>query len=140
MLMAGLRRRHTLATAGAGIAEQWREFLAAAPIADRVGSSYYGIMCGSDGATLEYMCGVEVPSFGSLSSDIGRMKIPPQRYAVFSHPDGATLETTWRRILQWLDGGAYESAHRPDFERYSSTPGDGGTIEVWVGVVERRAR
>jgi len=142
MLLAGVRRRHAFAIAERGIAEQWREFLAAPQIPDRIGSTYYGVMCGSDDTTLEYMCGVKVQSFAALSADAGRMRVPAQRYAVFSHPKDAALAATWQQILQWLSVGPYESAHKPDFEQYSRSPieiSGSGEVLIWVGVVERSA-
>jgi AraC family transcriptional regulator len=143
MLLAGLRRRHQLAAAEPGIAEQWREFLSREPPPARVDSHFYGVMCGSDGVSLEYMCGVEVESFAALAPDVGRMRVPPQRYAVFLHPEHSPLRTTWQKILAWLSSGSYESTHRPDFERYRSPPDAtvaNRGVEVWVGVVERPTR
>jgi AraC family transcriptional regulator len=139
MLLAGLRRRHAFVEAERGIAEQWREFLAGQPIDGRHGSAFYGVMCGADDRSVEYMCGVEVGSFGAVRAEVGRVRVPAQRYAVFQHPQGATLASTWRGILAWLADGPYESAHRPDFERYPDAP-DGsslGGVEIWVGVVEK---
>jgi len=144
MLLAGLRRRHLFDGAETGIAGQWREFLAADPVPTRVGTHYYGVMCGSDGEGIEYMCGVEVESFGSLPEGLGRVRVPPQQYAVFAHDRCATsLRPTWAGILGWLSGGPWESAEQPDFERYGpdsdpTAPGEG--VEVWVGVVPRRER
>jgi AraC family transcriptional regulator len=142
MLLAGLRRRHSFAEVEAGVVEQWREFLLREAVPNRVGTWFYGVMCGSDGVGLEYMCAVQVESFDTLAADVGRMRVPVQRYAVFSHPDGATLGSTWPLILAWLADGPYESSHRPDFEIYPSAPDPmlPWGVEVWVGVVERVRR
>lgn len=142
MLLGGLRRRHDFAAAGEGIAAQWREFLAAAPLPGRVGDTLYGVMCGGDATGLEYMCAVEVESLAALPPETGRMRVPPQRYAVIAHPAAAPLSSTWMRVLDWLETGPYASAHLPDFERYgpASDPRTGaGPVEVWVGVVPREA-
>ena len=140
MLLAGLRRRHSFAVAETGVAEQWREFLSGPQIDSRPGSAFYGVMCGADATGIEYMCGVEVESFGAVPAETGRMRVPAQHYAVFRHPQGATVRSTWREILEWLAQGPYESAHRPDFERYPTAPDlssslDG--VEIWVGVVAK---
>jgi predicted transcriptional regulator YdeE len=140
MLLAGLRRRHGFEAAESSVTEQWREFLRGEPISARVDANFYGVMCGSDGSGFEYTCGIEVQSFEVLAPGTGRMRVPAQRYAVFSHPTGATLRSTWQEILGWLSNGPYESAHRPDFERYSNPPdSNSDRVEVWVGVVPRGA-
>ena len=142
MLLAGLRRRHTFAGAERGIAEQWREFLSGEQIKGRVGSTFCGVMCGTDASGIEYMCGVEVESFGAIPAETGRMRVPAQRYAVFRHPPAANLGSTWRNIMAWLAEGPYESAHRPDFERYPDAPDLSialAGVEIWVGVVKKGA-
>ena len=141
-LLAGLRRKHMTTTAVSSVTEQWRDFLAVVPVAGRVGTHFYGAMCGGNPSGFEYLSGVEVDSFDRLPEGMGRMRVPAQQYAVFRHPTGQSLETTWRGILSWLSGGTYESAHLPDFERYDVAPGSGANepnVEVWVGVVERRS-
>jgi predicted transcriptional regulator YdeE len=141
MLLGGLRRRHEFAAAEAGIAAQWREFLSADPVPGRTGAELYGVMCGGDATGLEYMCGVEVESLAGLPAETGRMRVPAQRYAVFVHGrQGASLRSTWERILEWLASGPYDSAHTPDFELYglgSDPLAEAGEIEIWVGVVPR---
>jgi AraC family transcriptional regulator len=90
------------------------------------------------------MCGVEVESFAGLPERTGRLRVPAQRYAVFTHPGAAsTLLAMWRQILEWLSSGSYASAHAPDFELYGpeSDPLEGaGGIEIWIGVVPRGDR
>jgi predicted transcriptional regulator YdeE len=142
MLLAGLRRRHSMATAARGIADQWREFLPIERLPNRIGSVCYGVVCGSDNASLEYLCGVEVQSFATLPPDVGKIRVPAQHYAIFAHPDGSPVDSTWRAIMAWLAAGPYESAHKPDFERYTRAPlssADLVGVEIWVGVVRRSA-
>jgi predicted transcriptional regulator YdeE len=139
MYVAGLRRRHTFGAAANGIAEQWREFLMR-EVPTRIGTFYYGVMCGADASGLEYMCGVQVSSFDSLPAETGRIRIPPQHYAVFSPALDASLDFTWQRILAWLETGPYESAHKPDFELYRNAPdatSEPTGVEIWVGVIEK---
>jgi predicted transcriptional regulator YdeE len=108
-----------------------------------VGTHYYGAMCGGDRSGFEYLTGVEVASFEHLPRGLGRMRVPAQHYAVFRHPAGAVLGSTWQAIMAWLSGGRYESAHLPDFERYETAPeslSPQPNIELWVGVVDRGVR
>lgn len=133
MLFAGLRRQHTFAEAGRGIARQWQEFVAQPVLPGRVGDRRYGVMCGSSAAGIEYMCGVEVSSFTDVPADVGRVRVPEQRYAVFAHHGPpASIAATWEGILAWFDRTTLQSAHKPDFEVY--VPGS-DMIEVYVGVV-----
>ncbi|MET0398512.1 MAG: effector binding domain-containing protein [Longimicrobiaceae bacterium] len=141
MLLGGLRRRHEYAAAEAGIAAQWREFLAAEPVPGRVGPELYGVMGRADPTGFEYMCGVEVESFAALPVETGRMRVPAVRYAVFAHGGAAvSLRSTWQRVFEWLAAGPYDSAHTPDFELYApgADPLTGaGEVEIWLGVVPR---
>jgi AraC family transcriptional regulator len=141
ILLAGLRRRHEFPAAEIGIPQQWKEFGSHERIPGQISTKRYGVMCGSDSTGIEYMCGVEVESFIQVPAGVGRMRVPSQRYAVFTHlGHGSTLLSTWKQILGWLSGGSYQSAHLPDFEIYEANanplaPQPG--IEVWVGVVPR---
>jgi AraC family transcriptional regulator len=140
MLVAGLRRHHETATADIGIARQWREFLTWETVPGRVGTQYFGVICGADDEGLEYMTGVEVESFDGLAAETGRLQVPGQRYAVFRCAQGPFMRTVWTGILAWLSSGLYESAQKPDFEVYRDTPDPpsiADDVEIWVGVVER---
>ncbi len=140
MLMAGVRRHHTFAEAARGIAAQWAEFRASGPIPHRQGSVAYGLLCGGDPATqvMEYMCGVEVSEFDA--AHVGRMRIPPQYYAVFEHAGHASgLQATWQAIWNdWLPRSGYTPVDGPEFELYREDfdprTGTGG-IEVWSPVL-----
>ncbi len=140
MLLAGIRRSHSLNAPGSGIARQWQEFVSLLPMPDQRGSVRYGVMCGATATSFEYLCGVEVRSFAALSLTSGRMRIAQQRYAVFVHRGAITaIAATWQAILHdWLPGnGAYVSAHKPDFERYDERfdPATGsGEVEIWISV------
>jgi predicted transcriptional regulator YdeE len=139
-LLAGIRRTHTFADAPRTIPAQWRDLDALGPIPGRQGTEAYGAICGADpGArTMEFLCGVEVASFGGLPPETGRMRVPPQHYAVFVHRGGAaTLQDTWMAIWEWLPRSGYVSAQTPDFElygdRWDSRTGT-GEIEIWLPV------
>jgi predicted transcriptional regulator YdeE len=139
MLLGGLRRYHRNAEAAAGIPAQWREFRAGGPLPGRVGGNAYGVICGHDADGIEYLCAHEVSSLEALPAGTGKMRVTPQRYAVFVHAGHvADLGTTWQHILhQWLPASGHASAHRPDFEVYGPDfePGAGlGPVEVWVSI------
>jgi predicted transcriptional regulator YdeE len=141
MLFAGIRRHHAFARAGAEIPQQWREFEKLGTLTGQVGTTAYGAICGGDPKTqtMEYMCAVEVASFDGLPKELGRMRVPAARYAVFRH-DGnvSTVRATWDKIFsEWLPSSGLRSNNTPDFEVYGEQfdpkTGDGG-IEIWVPV------
>ncbi|MNF95600.1 Bacterial transcription activator, effector binding domain [compost metagenome] len=78
-----------------------------------------------------------------LPPTLGRMRISPQTYAVFRHLGHVdALPHTWQQALAWLAQSDYDSAHRPDFERYGDAfdPDSGsGEVELWLAVVPRQA-
>ncbi len=141
MLFAGLRRKHAFAAAGKDILRQWDDFEKLGALPGQVGSTAYGVICGGDPATqtMEYMCAYEVQSFDALPKELGRMRVPPVRYAVFVHEGNvATIQSTWQYLVDtWLPASGMESAHTPDFEvygeRFDASTGDGG-VEIWLGV------
>ena len=85
------RRRHRRALSscdnGAAIPGQWQRFhQEVADIPDRIGNVAYGVCCnGDDAGNFDYIAGVEVADFSDLPREFGRIRIPEQRYAVFTH-------------------------------------------------------
>ena len=141
MLLAGLRHHHNYNEAVASIPVQWRTFVQQLPLPGQAQKTTYGVVCGHDASSFEYMTGVEVSSFDGLPAETGRVRIQPARYAVFVHSGAiANIRETWQKIYDWLLHSSYESSHTPDFERYDERfdPQTGmGDVEVWVGVVHR---
>jgi predicted transcriptional regulator YdeE len=143
MLIAGLRRHHGYTESERGLGEQWGQFMASAPaLPGQVGTTIYGIMCGANASGFEYMCGVEVDSFAAVPPTSGRIRILPQRYAVFVHSEHISrIRSTWERIWRWLEDGPCRSAHKPDFEiydhRFNADTGF-GDVEIWVAVESKR--
>ena len=140
MLFAGIRRKHTFATMGQDIPRQWDDFLKLGKLPGQVGTTGYGAICGGDPKTqtMEYMCAYEVQSFDALPKELGRMRVPAVRYAVFLHEGNvATIQSTWQKIFAWLPSSGMQSANTPDFEvydeRFDGATGDGG-VEIWLGV------
>jgi predicted transcriptional regulator YdeE len=141
MLFAGLRRKHTFARMAQDIPQQWENFQKLGKLPGQVGTTAYGALCGADPKTqtMEYMCAVEVQSFDALPKELGRMRVPAVRYAVFRHAGNvATIQSTWQQIFStWLPSSGMQSANTPDFEvydeRFDAATGEGG-VEIWVGV------
>ena len=140
MLFAGIRRKHTFASMGKDIPHQWDEFVKLGTLPGQIGTTAYGAICGGDPKmrTMEYMCAVEVRSFDAVPKDLGRMRVPAARYAVFRHEGNvATIQDTWKQIFDgWLPSSGMQSAQTPDFEVYDElfdgATGEGG-VEIWLG-------
>ncbi len=138
LLVAGLGERYRFET-NHGIPLQWQRF---GPyignIPGQVGNITYGVCCNSDGAgNFEYVTGVEVSSFDELAPELRRVRIPAQRYVVFTHTDHiSAIRGTWYTIWnEWLPKSGYEIADAPDFERYDDRfdPQAGtGEVEIWL--------
>ena len=138
LLIVGLGERYTCESSKA-IPSQWQRF---GPHIDnipgQVGKVAYGVCCNSDEAgNFDYICGVEVSDFNDVPAEFARLRIAPQRYAVFRHRDHIssirrTVNTIWSK---WLPESGHEVADAPDFERYDESfdprTGNGG-LEIWV--------
>ena len=143
LLVAGISERCTHENGGAGIPNQWQRFhQKVGDIPDRVGQVAYGVCCnGDDSGNFDYIAGVEVSDFSDLPREFSRVRIPEQRYAVFTHRDHIssirrTVNTIWNH---WLPASGLKAADAPSFERYDENfdplTGDGG-LEIWVPVKE----
>lgn len=139
MLLAGLRRWHSFQSAVTDIPGQWEEFNALRPLHGETGKASYGAVCAARENEFEYMCAVKVTSFDDLSDNIGRMRVPEQRYAVFTHSGHvSSIRATWDAIWsQWLPNSGFKPASTPDFElyddRYDPLTGN-GIVEIWFPV------
>ena len=141
-LVAGLSERITCDN-GAIIPGLWSRFhQAVADIPARLGQVAYGVCCnGDDAGNFDYIAGVEVADFSDLPRRFGRVRIPEQRYAVFTHRDHvASIRRTVTAIWNhWLPASGLTAADAPNFERYDvnfdSVTGNGG-FEIWVPVKE----
>jgi len=140
LLIAGLGERYSCETS-AGIPMQWQRF---APyignIPGEVPGIFYGVcLNGDDAGNFDYVAGVEVTDFSDLPKDFHRVRVPAQKYAVFSHREHIsmirrTVNTIWNN---WLPASGHEIADAPEFERYGpefdARTGNGG-LEIWVPV------
>ena len=140
LLVAGLGGRYSSEN-GAGIPGQWQRFhQCVADIPNRIGKLAYGVCCnGDDSGNFDYIAGVEVSDFSGLPREFVRVRIPEQRYAVFTHRDHIstirrTVNTIWNH---WLPASGLKAADAPNFERYDEKfnplTGDGG-LEIWIPV------
>lgn len=140
LLIAGLSERCNSETS-AGIPAQWQRFVPhLGHIPGQVGWTTYGVVChGDDAGNSEYICGVEVSDFSKIPPELSRLRIPEQRYAVFTHRDHvSTVRRTWYTIWnKWLPESEYKAEEGPEFERYGKEfdprTGNGG-FEIWVPV------
>ena len=143
LLIVGLRGYFTAAS-WEGIPAQWQRFGSYLDkIPGRIDNTAYGL-CFQKPDGIDYISGVATSSAGNLPSEFGSVKIPAQRYAVFSHPEHVsklqnTLDYIWHR---WLPSSGKKVAAAepgaPDFfERYGKDfdPRTGmGDIEVWIPI------
>jgi len=143
LLVAGVSERITHENGGAGIPGQWQRFHQSVDgIPGRVGKVAYGVCCnGDDAGNFDYIAGVEVADFSDLPREFGRVRIPEQKYAVFTHAEHIstirrTINTIWNH---WLPISGMKAADAPSFERYDVTfdpsTGNGG-LEIWIPVKE----
>ncbi|WP_291685184.1 AraC family transcriptional regulator [Bradyrhizobium sp.] len=140
LLIAGIGERYNHEN-GAGIPGQWHRFhQSVANIPGRIGKVAYGVCCnGDDAGNFDYIAGVEVSDFSDLPREFSKVRIPEQRYAVFTHLDHIstirrTVNTIWNH---WLPASGLKAADAPSFERYDENfdplTGNGG-LEIWVPV------
>jgi predicted transcriptional regulator YdeE len=136
-LLAGLRRYHRFDAAAEGSEQQWREFAEAPGLTTPHGEAF-GAICGADEHGLEYLTGLRFDSFDDLPGAIGKMRVPPQGYAVFPHDGRQAVSESWRAVMQWLAGSPYRSAETPDLERSPDLDSrlEMRNVEVWIGVRE----
>ena len=140
LLVAGLGERVSHDN-GAGIPGLWHRFhQSVANLPSRVGKVAYGVCCnGDDAGNFDYIAGVEVADFSDLPREFSRVRIPEQKYAVFTHQDHIsairrTINTIWNR---WLPASGLKAADAPSFERYDENfdpPTGNGGLEIWVPV------
>ena|SRR5688500_9307262 len=144
MLLAGIRQHHGFTEAVNTIPEQWKGFHALEKIPGQIEGVAYGVICGHDAAagTFEYMCGIEVESFDALPTEVGRIRIHAQHYAVFLHSGHISdIRITCQRIWnEWLPNSSYQSANKPDFEKYDHRFNRGtksGEVEFWLSIADK---
>ena len=139
---AFIKRSETFET-NHGIPRQWERFLPyLGTIPGQVGRTAYGVCCnGDDSGNFDYIAGVEVADFSDLPREFARVRIPEQKYLVFTHDEHIstirrTVSTIWNH---YLPQSGMKVADAPNFERYDEKfdpmTGNGG-LEIWVPVKE----
>src|SRR5450432_255367 len=140
LLVAGIGDRFSHEN-GAGIPGLWQRFhQTVADLPGRVGQVAYGVCCnGDDAGNFDYIAGVEMTDFSDLPREFMRVRIPAQKYAVFTHHEHiSTIRRTINAIWNhWLPASGFQVADAPNFERYDENfdpnTGDGG-FEIWVPI------
>jgi AraC family transcriptional regulator len=140
LLIAGLGERYTCETSKS-IPAQWQRFVPyLGNILHQVGTDTFGVSHnGDDEGNFDYIAGVQVRDFSDLPAAFSRVRIGPQKYAVFAHRDHIstirrTINTIWSK---WLPQSGHEVADAPNFERYGEEfdPQTGmGGLEIWVPI------
>jgi AraC family transcriptional regulator len=140
LLVAGIGDRFSHENS-AGIPGLWQRFhQTVADLPGRVGQVAYGVCCnGDDAGNFDYIAGVEVTDFSDLPREFMRVRIPAQKYAVFTHREHiSTIRRTINAIWNhWLPASGFQVADAPNFERYDENfdpkTGNGG-LEIWVPI------
>ena len=132
--LAGVTDRHRGIT---GLPSQWSRFMPHIGHVDgQVDSIVYGVTYNTDDTgAFDYLCGVEVSQFPARS-DLARLTVPAQTYAVFTHTEhissvATTVGAIWNEGLR--DAG-HTFVEGPFLERYDERfdhrTGLGG-FEIW---------
>lgn len=140
LLVAGIRERCNV-DSDMAIQSQWQRF---APhighVPGQVGTAAYGVCYNIDeSGNFDYIAGVEVSGSDNLPPDLAPIRIPAQRYAVFTHRDHIlsirnTIYTIWNK---WLPESGHDVVEAPEFELYDErfNPMTGmGEVEIWIPV------
>jgi AraC family transcriptional regulator len=138
LLIAGLSERYDDTTI-AGIPAQWQRLHPhLGEIPGQRGDAAYGVCFNpDDDGNFDYIAGIEVGDFTALPAEFSRLRIPAQRYAVFTHRDHvSTIRRSWKAIwTTWLPQSGHAVADAPVFERYGADfdpqTGTGG-FELWI--------
>jgi len=92
-----------------------------------------------DEGNFDYLCGVEVADFSRAPPGWAHLRLPANRYVVFTHAEHiSTVRRTWATIWDsWFPSSGHEVADAPHFELYgenfNSQTGAGG-LEIWIPI------
>jgi AraC family transcriptional regulator len=140
LLIAGLGERYTWESSKA-IPAHWQRLLPyLATFPRRLGRTTFGVSYnGDDEGNFDYIAGCEVSDFSALPTAFSRLRLGPQKYAVFAHRAHIseirrTHSTIWTK---WLPESGHEPGDAPAFERFDeafgSQTGQGG-LEIWIPI------
>jgi AraC family transcriptional regulator len=97
------------------------------------------VLNGDDEGTTDYLTAMEVKDFADVPAELARLRLPPQRYAVFAYPGHiADIRSVWRTLWSdWVPNRIRRVADAPFFELYPEAfdpqSGEGG-FEIWLPV------
>jgi len=118
----------------------WQQFHPYMNHPQRIGGDSYGICSGDhDGCNVNYVCAVEIANDKHSIPELVTMRIPEQRYVVFTHREHiAGIKQTFNYIWsEWLPQSDYIPVNAPSFELYKASfdrqTGFGG-VEIWIPV------
>lgn len=138
--IAGLSATYTLETRK-NIPAQWERFMRFEnTIPGRVGEASYGVASNFDGdACFDYLCGVEVDETNELPDGLTRIRVPAQRYAVFTYRGHVSgIESAFEYIWgTWLPTSGCHAVKTPCVECYSKDfdpQANRGAVEFWIPI------
>jgi len=92
-----------------------------------------------DDCNFDYLAGVEVSGFSDLPAELARLRIPAQRYAIFTHREHvSTMHNVQMTIwTKWLPESGYQAVDAPYLEYYDEEfdgrTGMGGS-QIWIPI------
>jgi AraC family transcriptional regulator len=92
-----------------------------------------------DDGNFDYLAGVEVSGFSGLPAEFARLRIPAQRYAIFTHREHvSTIHNVGMAIwTKWLPESGHQAVDAPFFEYYGEEfdgrTGMGG-FQMWIPI------
>lgn len=140
LLIVGLRERFSPANS-TGIPVLWQRFIPhIGAVPGQQGAVAYGVMYNPDSErNFDYLAGVEVTDLSKVPVGFERVRIPEQRYAMFSHSGHISeIRPLWHTIWnKWFPESGQAPADGPMFEKYGerfdAQTGNGG-FEIWVPI------
>lgn len=134
--IAGLNATYTNESR-VNIPAQWQRFGPHLGSPLQIGHNSYGVCWNvKPGCGFDYLTGIEVADNAALPQNFVSLKIPAQRYAVFTHTGPvATLPQTIDAIwTKWAPDAGLPIASSPCFERYTEAfdPVAGKGMEIWI--------
>jgi AraC family transcriptional regulator len=140
MRIAGIDEYYTYTRRGE-IPAQWARFASRTEaVPHTMGDAAYGVSHAMGEQGFRYLTGVEVEDATDVPAGYDSIRLPAQRYAVFTHRGSvATLSDTCEAIaMEWLPAsGLAPAAEGVMLERYGEKfdPATlSGEVEVWVAV------
>ncbi len=139
MTFVGLVQRYDRESL-AGIPNQWQRFTPLIrSIPNQVGYDSFGVRYNLDeDGNFDYMSGVPVRGEGDYPTELVQLKLPAQKYAVFSHKGHlsevrSVVAAIWSGALSESGYEPAEGAMLAKFCQSQARPGQGG-FEIWVAV------